>query len=113
MRKLMIIIVSLFIGTSIYSKHSTINESRQAQFNYKINQDTEISIKGKNTYLKIDTWNKNEVSIIATIEFKGKETEDMVNFLEEFSSYVENKIAHFNRELIIDTSFLFQVSIFR
>ena len=59
-------------------------ETRTAEHTVSVSSGDEINILGKNTYLEIETWNKNEVSIVAEVTFDGRMTEKVKKFLDEF-----------------------------
>lgn len=79
-------------------------ETRTATVRMNVTASDRINIQAKNTDLVVETWNKNEVEIVATLRFDGKMTDKMTAFLDDFQQHVEGNIRYSGSELEIDTN---------
>lgn len=79
-------------------------ETRTATVTTSVTANDVINIQAKNTDLVIETWNKNEVEVTATIRYDGKMTDKMTKFLEEFEKLVKENIKQGGGELRIDSN---------
>lgn len=102
MKKL--ILIALACSLSILLHANSDGETRTATVKVEISASDVINIKAKNTELLVETWNKNEVEIEASIRFDGKMTSKMEDFLNEFEQRVKDNITSGAGELKIDTN---------
>ena len=79
-------------------------ETRTATIKRDVSPNDLINIKAKNTDLVVESWDKNEVEITATVRFDGKMTDKMVSFLDNFQEYVEDNVEFSGGELRIKTN---------
>ncbi|WP_421765267.1 hypothetical protein [Ekhidna sp.] len=98
-----IIILALACSASLAILAKGDGESRSTKVNVEISASDEIRIQAKYTALTIETWNKNEVEIEATVRYDGKVTSKIQEFLDEFESRVNDNIRLSGGELFIDT----------
>lgn len=102
MKKELLLILALFsVGFLFANKEG---ETRTAQHTVSISSIDEIFINGKNTYMEIETWNKNEVQVVATVTFDGKMNNRVQEFLDDFEAIVKKGIYKQGGELTIDAS---------
>ena len=79
-------------------------ETRSATIVLDVSPNDLINIRAKNTDLVVETWDKNQVEIVATLRYDGKMTNKMTDFMDNFQEYVEENIAHSGGQLRIDTN---------
>lgn len=101
MKRIIIIALACSISFALQAKGD--GESRSAKVNVEISTSDEIRIKAKYTALTIETWNKNEVEIEATVRYDGKVTDKIQEFLDDFENRVNNNVTLSSGELFIDT----------
>lgn len=104
MKRLLLITLTFNLIASSLVAASNKGETRTAQVNIKLSPTDDIFISAKYTALEIETWDKNEVEVIASVRFDGKMTDKMNKFLKEFENEVKNKIKLSNGKLTIDTN---------
>ncbi len=87
--------ISLFICllTGYSSARHTVDETKKAHFTFETIPSTNIVITGGNTDVIVESWEKNVVDVTITIEFKGKETDRVRKFLDEFETEARNSIS--------------------
>jgi len=68
-----LIVLALIIGTALYAQKSDKKYTEE----FKTNSDVIINVDTRHTDIEIETWNKNTVSIEATIEIEGASPEKM------------------------------------
>ena len=96
MRRLILLLTVFSCLASLTSASKGEGETRTATVNMDIKPTDLINIKAKNTDLKIEVWDKNEVEVVATILYDGKMTDKMTRFLDEFEMHVKNNIQYDN-----------------
>ena len=101
MKKL--ILIALACSFSSLGFASSEGETRTATIKTSVSASDQINIEAKYTELLVETWNKNEVEIEASIRFDGKMTSKMETFLDEFEQRVKDNITQGAGELKIDT----------
>lgn len=79
-------------------------ETRTAVVNYDVTPMDVINIQAKYTDLTVDTWDKNQVMIEATLRFDGKVTDKMQKFLDMFEEEVKENISYEGGELLVKTN---------
>jgi len=98
-----ILLALLIVSGTLAKAEKKYNEIRTSEHSYKIDASDRINVLAKDTYLKIEEWDKTEVYILATVRFDGKVTDKMQKFLDNFQTEVEKKIEKSLNELTIDT----------
>ncbi|MEQ9231255.1 MAG: hypothetical protein RIF46_11285, partial [Cyclobacteriaceae bacterium] len=101
MKKELLVILALFSASVLFAYNE--GETRTAKHTVTISGTDAINILGKHTYMELETWNKNEVEITATLTFDGNMNDRVKKFLDEFESKVKNNITKSGGELTIDT----------
>ncbi|MCP4458332.1 MAG: hypothetical protein GY816_09975 [Cytophagales bacterium] len=102
MKKQILLITAIFSAAVLFADDK-IGETRTAKHTVSISGTTEIRILGKYTYLQIETWDKNEVSIEASVIFNGKMVDRVQKFLDEFEQNVKEGVTKNGNELEINT----------
>lgn len=103
MKKSTLVLLALFSLGSLYGSNK-IGETKTAKHTVTVSQGEVINIQSKNTFVNIQTWDKNEVEIVAEITFDGNENDRIRTFLDEFEKNVKNNITKANGELLINTN---------
>lgn len=104
MIKLTFNVLALSCLLAFHSKASnTKGETKQAHFTFKTVETTDIVVTGGDVEVIIEGWDKDEVDVTATIEFKGKETDRARKFLNEFEEEVRKRISASNAQIEIKT----------
>ncbi|WP_420318734.1 hypothetical protein [Ekhidna sp.] len=98
-----IILITLAYSLCFTTWANRDDETRTAIVKVEISPSDKINIQAKYTELSIETWDKNEVLIEASVRFDGKMTNKIQEFLDEFESRVQNNIKKGGNELLIDT----------
>ncbi|MEP1033194.1 hypothetical protein [Ekhidna sp.] len=101
MKKLIIIAFACSLPIILYANND--GETRTATVKTTVSASDVINIQAKYTELLVETWNKNEVLIEASIRFDGKMTSKMQSFLDDFEQTVNDNITKGAGELKIDT----------
>ncbi len=101
MKKLILIALTYSLSILLYA--GGYGETRTTTVKSSVTASDVINIQAKYTELLVETWNKNEVEIEATIRFDGKMTSKMQSFLDEFEETVKDNITKGAGELKIDT----------
>lgn len=102
MKKLILLIALIYsAGYKTYSKDT--GETRTTSVTVDISPTDDINILAKYTELVVETWDKNEVLIEATVRYDGKLTDKIEKFLNEFEQRVNDKISAGAGEVRIDT----------
>lgn len=100
------LITTLFVFSVLthllYSKEKV--ETRTATVRMEVSPNSLINIQAKHTDLVVETWDKSEVEIVATLRFDGKMTDKMISFLENFQEHVEDNVRLSGSELSISTN---------
>ena len=91
----------LLLAVSFFATADT-GETKTAKFNYPVSESTDITVRSSNMDLLVEGWDKNEVQVIATLEFKGKETDRARKFLDSFEQLVENNIIVSSTSIVIN-----------
>ena len=102
MKNKILLITALFSASVLFAGGKD-SETKTTTHIVSVSGNTEISILGKYTYLEIETWDKDEVSIEATVIFNGKMTDRVRKFLDEFCQNVKDGITKSGNELTIKT----------
>lgn len=103
-RLLPLLALLLNLTTAEATIRSTTGETRTAKVTKKIEANAIINVQAKYTDLSIETWEKNEVYIEASIRFDGKMTDKMKSFLATFQQEVESGIESSPNEIRINTN---------
>jgi hypothetical protein len=103
MKKLIISIAILSYSLAVLASKND-GETRYATVKVNIASTDIINIQAKYTDLLVETWDKNEVLIEATVRFDGKMNSKMEKFLNEFEQEVNNNISKNSGELLIKTN---------
>ncbi|WP_436516155.1 hypothetical protein [Ekhidna sp. To15] len=101
MKKLILIALAYSLAFLLYANND--GETRTATVKTTVTASDVINIEAKHTELLVETWDKNEVEIEASIRFDGKMTNKMEVFLDEFEQRVKDNISQRTGELKIDT----------
>lgn len=101
MKKL--ILIALACSLSILLHANGDGETRTTTVKTSVTASDVINIRAKYTELLVETWNKNDVEIEASIRFDGKMTSRMQEFLDDFEQIVKDNINKGAGELKIDT----------
>ncbi|MEO9871216.1 hypothetical protein [Ekhidna sp.] len=101
MKKLILIALAYSISLSLIASNE--GETRTTTVKREIASSDVIVIEAKNTELAIETWNKSEVEIEATVRFDGKLTDKMQDFLNDFETRVRENISSSEGEFKIDS----------
>lgn len=106
MKKVKILVSSLCIALALTSlgHNNPWQETREAKFVFDISTSTQIEVDGKNTSITVETWNKDQVEVIARLEFKGKLNDQAEKFIADFENIVNENIQESASRLIIDTN---------
>jgi len=104
MKRLILILFAFNLLTTTEVHAGKSYETRTASVSMKVSPNDLINIRAKNTDLVVETWDKNQVEVIATVRFDGKMTDKMVSFLDNFQEYVEENIDFSAGELMINTN---------
>ncbi len=97
-------LILIALISSLNYSYANDGETRTATVKVEISSTDDINIQAKNTDLVVETWDKNEVLIEATVRYDGKMTDKMEKFLDEFEQRVNDKISRGAGELKIDTN---------
>lgn len=101
-----ILLIALLFSALVWVANASNKdgETRTATVSTKISANDLVNIQAKYTDLVVETWNKNEVEVVATIRYDGKMTDKIVQFLDAFQDHVESNIKYGGGELLIDTN---------
>lgn len=102
--KRLLLIALLFNINFLWASPRGDGETRTATVTTKVTSTDLINIQSKYTNLVVESWDRNEVEVVATLRFDGKMTNKMMDFLSEFQKHVEDNIRYSAGELIIDTN---------
>lgn len=100
--KKLILTISI-LSCSIAAMSTTDGETRSATVTVNVASSDLINIQAKYTDLIIETWDRNEVLIEASIRYEGEMTDKAQKFLDEFERLVKDNINLGNGELLIDS----------
>ena len=103
MKKSTLLLLALFSLGSLYGSNK-IGETKTARHTVTVSQSDVINIQAKNTFVNIQTWDKNEVEIVVELTFDGNENDRIRKFLDEFDKNVKDHISKSGGELLIDTN---------
>ena len=104
MKMKLAIIGLLLFSLSAEATTKDDGETRTAKFNFDVSPQDVINIQSKYTDLTVESWDKKEVEVEATIRFDGKMTDKMQKFLDSFEEEVGNGITQSPSELLIKTN---------
>jgi hypothetical protein len=93
-------ILLLFVVFTTYSKN--IQETKTARATYSVSNTDRIEIEGKNVLFQIATGPAGRVALEASIVFKGRETDKIREFLDNFEEEVQSRISQGGGRLSID-----------
>ncbi len=102
MKKGIILLLALASAAAIKATENKDGETRTATKTVQISESESINILGKNTTLRLETWNRNEVEVVATVTFDGEPNNRMREFLDDFENIVKNNISLSAGSLTID-----------
>ncbi|MEQ9467010.1 MAG: hypothetical protein RLN88_06325 [Ekhidna sp.] len=102
MKKLILIALACSFTTVLQASDKD-GETRTASVKVSVSSSDLINIQAKYTELTVESWDKNEVEIEATVRFDGKITDKVQKFLDEFDQHVKDNIIKSSTELKIDT----------
>ena len=101
MKKGILILIAL-ASTSAFANNSKEGVTRTATKVVDVSSGDRINILGKNKTLTIETWDKNQVEIVATVNFYGDPNNRMQEFLDNWEAIVNGNIRKSGGELTID-----------
>ena len=104
MKKWILLLVAFDLGLTLKAIDKKDVETRTARVNYSVSSNDLIDINAKYTDLTIESWDKSEVLVEATIRFDGKMTDKMQQFLDNFEEEVKSNISEDPGSLIIRTN---------
>ncbi|MEO1253844.1 MAG: hypothetical protein AAFY41_03020 [Bacteroidota bacterium] len=78
-------------------------ETRSATVTVDISESDLINVQAKNTELTIETWDKNQVQIVANVRYDGKMTDKIEEFLNNFEKLVKENVKKTSGEVLIDS----------
>lgn len=104
MKRLILITFAYSLAFNLCLGNGKDFETRTATVRMEVSPNDLINIRAKNTDLVVESWDKSEVEVIATLRFDGKMTDKMVAFLDNFQEHVEQSIRRSGSELSIDTN---------
>ena len=96
-------VLILLTGTLMAASLSDEQVIKEAHLNYKVNGNSLLTMEASSIDIKISTWDRSEVSVIAKAIYKGKPNDKMTDFLERFETEVANHIYQSSSELEITT----------
>lgn len=99
-----LIVLGLVTLYTTHAKTTGTGETRTAKVSILANPSAFIIINGKNTELLIETWNKNEIEVIAEVNYRGKEKANVTAFLNNFEQEVKDNIFTSNQKIEIKSS---------
>ncbi len=102
MKNKILLISAVFSANLVFGTGKEI-QTQTTSHSVAVSSSTEIKIQGKHTYLEIETWDKDEVAIEATVTFNGKITDRVQKFLDEFEQNVRDGVLKTGNELKINT----------
>ena len=103
MKKLILIFLIANLPWIVGAKTKKDGETKSTTVVVNISKSDRINIQAKNTELTVETWNKDEVEITASVRFDGKMTDRIEEFLDEFEEKVNKNIRSDDGELSIKT----------
>ncbi len=92
----------LLVSVKVFGHNA--GETKQAKLNYPISTSGMVNIVSSDMDVSITAWEKAEVEVIATIEFKGEDNDRARDFLDNFEEIVKSKIRKTGNELTIKTN---------
>ena len=101
-RGLLFCSVILFVFTAANAFENRIQETKTARASYDVSDMTRIEVEGKNVQFYVQTGPSGKVEVEAEIIFKGKETDKIREFLDNFEQEVQNRITKSSSRLYID-----------
>ncbi|WP_144017460.1 hypothetical protein [Ekhidna lutea] len=88
-----LILIAFVCSLSMLALAKGDGESRTTTVNVSISSSDRINIQAKYTELTVETWNKNEIEIEATVRYDGKMTDKIQEFLDQFETLVNDNIS--------------------
>lgn len=102
MKKLILIVFACNLIWSANAHHND-GETRSAKVTVDVSSSDKINIQAKYTELVVQTWDKQQVEVEATVRYDGKMTDKIKEFLDEFEQNVKDHIEKGATELLIDS----------
>ncbi|MFK7953204.1 MAG: hypothetical protein AB8B73_10185 [Ekhidna sp.] len=103
MKRIIIGLIAAYSSIILIASEGNDAETRSTTVNIDINYSDLINIQAKYTELTIETWDKNEVEVQASIKYDGKMSDEIQEFLEQFENLVRKNIKYRDGELTIDS----------
>jgi len=103
MKKSILLLLVLFSAGHAYSDNK-VGETKTARHTIQVSPGETINIQARNTFVQIESWDKNEVEVFAQVTFDGKANEKMRSFLDQFEKHVLDQISRAEGELFIRTN---------
>ncbi|MEM7551705.1 MAG: hypothetical protein AAF363_18620 [Bacteroidota bacterium] len=97
------LLLILLFSSSIALASRDIAETKRVNLSYSVSSSKDISIEGYETVLEIESWDKQEVEIIAEVNYSGKENKSVRKFLDNFEEHVKSGITDAGSTFKIDT----------
>lgn len=97
------ILIGLALASCTIAQSSNKDgETRTATKVVDVSSTDVITVLGKHKSIKVDTWDKNQVEVVATINFYGEPNNRMQDFLNNWEEIVKGNIRKQAGELVID-----------
>lgn len=103
MKRPLTLLLALCSALSVLALTGKDAEVKTARHTVKVSATDVIHVMGKNTFVEIESWDKDEVEIFAQVTFDGKMNDRTHKFLDGFEQEVLSKIGKSGGELLIDT----------
>ena len=91
-RHLTVLLLVLVLTQLSHAKGDLIQTSKTAKILLALDGEGALDLQAKNTTVTIETWEKNQVEIVAEVIYKGEENDKIIQFLDEFEDHVKNLI---------------------
>ncbi len=101
MKKAGIYVYSLLLTLVVFA-FDYPQQTREAKVSVDVDNNTRIKFKGSSIDLEIETWEKPQVVVTAQLQFQGKETSRMMDFIDNFQQVVEENVQYSGGSLFID-----------
>ena len=88
-----VILTTLLFSALSLSAEDRKAETRTATMTVPIGKNERLTLNVKNTALRLEAWDKNEVSIEATVKMSSSVTESRAEFLDNWQSIVESGVS--------------------
>ncbi len=104
MKQIILLILASNLSLYTFGDSKDDGETRTATVSYEVSPEDVINVQSKYTHLIVETWDKDEVEVTATVRFDGRITNRMQEFLDAFEDEVKRNITKTPSELLIKTS---------